>query len=100
MVHFQNALSIKQGDPVALAKVEQVQGILDDIANSRKNDAERKIKFDELVKSGDTQVGSEDFNAAAKFYEEALLIDPSNSVVRVKLDEAKGKIIEKLARED
>ena len=100
LIHFQNALAIKKDDPIALAKVEQVQRILDDIANSRKNDAERKNKFDELVRSGDTQIGAEDFTAAAKSYEEALLIDPSNSVVRVKFDEAKGKIIEKLASEE
>ncbi len=99
LVHFQNALSIKKDDPIALEKIDQVQRILDDIANSRKDQAELKNKFDELVRSGDAQVGSKDFSAAEKSYEEALKIDPSNSVVRVKLDEAKRKNLDKSAAE-
>ncbi len=99
LVHFQNALSIKKDDLTALEKIEQVQLILDDIANSRKNETELKNKFDELVRSGDTQVGSEDFLAAEKSYEEALKIDPNNSFVRVKLDDAKRKNVEKSSAE-
>ena len=100
LVHFQNALSIKKEDPSALEKIEQVQRILDDISNSRKNETELKNKFDELVRTGDTQVGNEDFLAAEKSYEEALRIDPSNSVVRVKLDDAKRKSVEKSNAEE
>ena len=99
LIHFQNALSVKKDDAAALAKIEEVQRILDDIANSRKNEADRKNKFDELVRAGDSQVGTEDFTAAEKSYEEALKIDPTNSVVRVKFDDAKRKNVEKNAAE-
>jgi epidermal growth factor receptor substrate 15 len=95
LIHFQNALSVKKDDADALAKIAEVQGILDDIANSKKNEAERKNQFDEFVRAGEAQMGSEDFVSAEKSFEEALKIDPNNSIVRVKFEEAKRRSFEK-----
>ena len=100
LMHYQNALTVKKDDQIALEQVKKVQQILDDLANNLKNEADRKIKFDELVRSGDAQFVSKDFSAAVKSYEDALLIDPSNSVVRVKLETAKTSGIEQIAKEE
>jgi tetratricopeptide (TPR) repeat protein len=100
LMHYQNALSVKKDDQIALEQVKKVQQILDDIANSLKNEVDRKNKFDELVRSGDTHADNKDFSAAVKSYEEALLIDANNSLVRVKLEKAKLSGIEQIAKEE
>jgi tetratricopeptide (TPR) repeat protein len=99
LTQFQNALSVKKDDQFALKKIEEVQGILDDIANSRKNDIDRKNNFDNLVKSGDSQIAAQDFNAGIKSYQDALAIFPNNSDVQSKLEEAKRQATEKMVND-
>jgi epidermal growth factor receptor substrate 15 len=96
LIHFQNALSIKKDDQIALAKITEVQGILDDIANSRKSESEKKNKFEQFVQSGDAQVLAQDYASSVKSYEDALAIFPNNSEVRMKLEAAKHQALEKI----
>jgi epidermal growth factor receptor substrate 15 len=85
---FQNALSAKPGDIPAQNKINEVQQILDDLANSEKSAIDRKNKFDAFVKEGDALFSTSSYLDAIKKYEEALKIDPSSKYVKKQIEES------------
>lgn len=94
---FQNALSAKPNDVPAQNKINEIQQILDDIANANKADIDKKNQFNQFVKEADALFAVPDYLKAKTVYEKALRIDPSSSYVRkqveecVRLEKEKGK---------
>lgn len=86
--HYQNALSVKPGDQVAQDKVNEVQQILDDIANADKEKLEKKKQFDALIKEGDGLFSQERYLDAKAKYDAALAVDPYSSFAKEKSDES------------
>jgi tetratricopeptide (TPR) repeat protein len=84
---FQNALSVKKGDVPAQNKINEIQQILDDLANSSADDLKRKNEFDALIKAADGEFALESYLPAKRNYEEALKIDPSSSYARTQVKE-------------
>ena len=83
---YQNALSVKPNDAVAMNKIKEVQQILDDMANAKDKDVELKNKFNALLKIADAKFAAEDYlNAKASYYEAQELID--NAYVQTQIKE-------------
>jgi epidermal growth factor receptor substrate 15 len=85
--HYQNALSVKPGDQVAQDKVNEIQQILDDLANADKEKLEKKQQFDALIKEGDKLFAEERYMDAKAQYDAALGVDPFSSFAKEKSDE-------------
>jgi len=85
--HYQNALSVKPGDQVAQDKVNEVQQILDDIANADKEKLEKKKEFDALIKEGENLFASEQYMEAKTKFDAALKINPYSNFAKEKSDE-------------
>ena len=86
--HYQNALSVKPEDQVAQDKVNEIQQILDDLANADQEKLEKKKEFDALVKEGDELFSQERYLDAKKKYDAALVVDPYSSFAKEKSDES------------
>lgn len=85
---YQNAISTKPGDVPAQDKINEVQQILDDIANADRDAIDRKNKFDAFIKAGDDLFAAADYLSAVKKYEEALKLDPSSKYAKKQIEEA------------
>lgn len=79
LINYQNALNVKNGDRPAQDKVNEIQQIIDDLANASKNEAEKLDKFNKLIQEADDLFSKEDYLAAKTKYESALAIIPDNS---------------------
>lgn len=91
--HYQNALAVKPGDQPATDKINQIQQLLDDIANANSDEIAKKNKFDALIKGADQffsdgkYVGDGTSFVAKETYELALGIYPTNSYAITRRDE-------------
>lgn len=85
--HYQNALSVKTGDQVAQDKVNEIQQILDDIANANQDKQDNKNKFDALIKEGNKLFAEANYLDAKAKFDEALLVDPYSSYAKERGDE-------------
>ncbi|MDG1332753.1 MAG: hypothetical protein P8P74_10505 [Crocinitomicaceae bacterium] len=85
--HYQNALSVKPGDQIAQDKVNEIQQILDDLANADEERLKNKNKFDALIKDGDRLFSEKLYLKAKEFYDEALTVDSFSSYAKEKSDE-------------
>lgn len=85
---FKNALSAKPGDVAAQNKINEVQQILDDLANSEKDAMARKNEFDAKLKEADELFYAESYLESIKKYEDALRIDPSSTYAKKQISEA------------
>ncbi len=106
--YYKNALNVKPGDSRAQAKIDEVQQILDNLANADEEKRKQKEEFDRLIKEADALFAEEKYVPFAKNkYEEALAIMPNNSyaltqrdesirLARNKVDEEKEKQYQKL----
>ncbi len=84
---YQNALSVKPGDVNAQNKIDEVQQILDDLANTNAENLERQNKFNALLKEADEQFSFENYLPAKTKYEEALKVDPTSTYAKTQIDE-------------
>lgn len=75
---FQDALSVKPGDDEAQRKIDEVQKILDDIANKEAEDVGKKNAYNKLIKEADALFSKKEWLEAKKKYDQALIIDPSS----------------------
>lgn len=82
--YYQNALSIKPGDQEAQDKVNEIQQILDDIANANKEKVENKEKFDDLIKEGEKLFAEKKYLEARDKFDAAQVIDPTSSYAKEK----------------
>lgn len=90
--HYQNALSVKPGDKVASDKINELQQILDDLANKNKSDLDKKNQFEALISSGDNAFSSANYQEAITNYKNALQIDSTNLYAKKQIEEAENKI--------
>lgn len=84
---YQDALSIKEGDVPATNKINEIQQILDDIANVTEADRKKKNEFDKLIKDADGLFASETYPDAKGVYVQALSIFPTNNYAKLQIDE-------------
>lgn len=85
--YYQNALSVKIGDQIAQDRVNEVQQILDDLANANQAELEKKNQFDVLIKEADKLFAEGNYLDAKAKYDEALNVDPYSSYAKTKGDE-------------
>lgn len=79
LVNYQNALNVKNGDRPAQDKVNEIQQIIDDLANASKSEAEKLDKFNKLIQEADDLFSQENYLGAKAKYEGALALIPDNS---------------------
>lgn len=87
LTHYQNALSVKAGDREAQDKINEIQQILDDLANSDAEKIAKKNKFDALIKEANTLFSQSRYKEAKEQYDLALGVDPFSSYAKERSDE-------------
>lgn len=85
--HYQNALSVKEGDQQAQDKVNEIQQILDDLANEKAENLENKLKFDAFMKEGNKLFSQGEYLNAKENFDSALGVDPYSSLAKERSDE-------------
>lgn len=90
---YQDALEAKAGDVAAQNKVNEIQQILDDLANKSAEERELKNQFNRIIGEADAIFNDEEYLKAKGKYEEALKIIPNDSY-------AKSRVAECLEREE
>lgn len=84
---YQDALSVRPGDAPAKNKINEIQQILDNIANADASAIQRKNEFDVLIKKADILFASTTYPKAKGVYEEALAIFSDNSYAQLQVEE-------------
>lgn len=84
---YQDALAIRAGDVPATNKINEIQQILDNQANTNASALENKNKFEDLIKEADEMFSSETYSKAKVKYEEALMVLPENTYAQLQVDE-------------
>lgn len=92
---YQNALTIKEGDVPATNKINEIQLILDKIANANSADLKKQNEFDELIKKADALFASKSYPKAKGIYDAALAIFPTDGYAKLQAEEC-----ERLSRAD
>jgi epidermal growth factor receptor substrate 15 len=87
LVHYQSALNVKPGDRAAQDKVDEIQQIIDDLANASKTEQENQDKFNKLVKEADQYFTDKDYMSARGKYESALDIYSTNVYAKKQVEE-------------
>jgi hypothetical protein len=85
--NFQNALSVKSGDVPAQNKINEIQRLLDAIANANAAETEKKNRYNLIIEQADDAFGKHEYDLATNNYQEALKIDPSGSYPRLQIKE-------------
>lgn len=86
LMMYQNALSAKPGDVPAQDKINEVQQIMDNLANAKQAEIDRKNKYDALVNDADALFGNEEYLTAKGKYEEAQKLIATD-YVKTQIDE-------------
>lgn len=85
---FQEALKIKKNDPTAVSRIKDMQQKIDQLKVQKEKDE----RYESAMKDGKEASNNEDYAAAIKFYDDALIEKPLDSeATRLKM-EAKNKI--------
>ena len=90
--NYQNALNVKDNDVNALAKINEIQQILDNLLNQKTAQIELQNKFDAFIVEADRAFANTDYTPAIENYEAALLLKPGNTYVQGQIDESKRQI--------
>lgn len=97
---YKNALNVKPGDTKAQNKVDEIQQILDDLANAAASEKDLKEKFDNYVKEADGYFENERYLDAKEAYEKALALIPTDKYALDRRDESIRLEKEKSLREE
>ena len=84
---YKDALGIKPGDVDAQAKIDEVQQILDDLANAADKNRQKQNKFNKVVAEANEFFQMESYIKAKEKYEEALAILPGDAYASTQRDE-------------
>jgi len=84
---YQDALSVKPGDAAATNKINEIQQILDNIANADASAIKRKNEFDILIKKADGLFSGKEYLQAKGTYEEALAIFSNDTYAQMQVEE-------------
>lgn len=87
---YKEALKLKPGDPVATAKLADLEGKL----NAQKSEQEKKQKYNDAVAAGDALMGEEKWAEAKAKYTEALTFEAAATYPKGKIKEADEKLAE------
>lgn len=79
LASYQNALNYKPGDPLATQKIEEIRGIMHEIAN--------RIQFDDFVKNADKSYKKKLYPEALNDYKEAFVLFPDEPYPKQRIDE-------------
>src|SRR5574343_333548 len=90
--HYQNALSVKPGDKAASDKINELQQILDDLANKNKTELDKKNQFEAFITAGDNAFSSTNYQDAITNYKSALQIDNTNVYAKKQIEEAENRL--------
>lgn len=89
--NYQNALNIKPNHAPTIAKVNEIQKKLDDIANNKAKSAEIQNKFNAIIKEADDFFNNEDYPDAIDRYKKALDVIPTSAYAQKQLVEAQNR---------
>lgn len=97
---YQSALGIKKEDKYATDKIDETKQILKNLAENNAAESANRAKFDALISTADRLYNSEDYLAAKKAYDNALVLYPNDlhAIERAQLCVLKSK--EKTEREN
>jgi tetratricopeptide (TPR) repeat protein len=84
LASFENALSLKPGDEPATRKIEQVKGVMQNLAD--------KLMYDKLIASADKSLKKELFKEALNEYVAASEILPNDKYALQRIDEINRKL--------
>lgn len=93
LLNYQNALNLKEKDQQAQNKIDEMQQILDDLANASKSELEKLNKFNALIKEADDLFANEDYLSAKAKYESALAIIGDNAYAISQVQECQKREI-------
>lgn len=85
--HYQNALSVKEGDQESKDKVDEIQQILDNLANSDAEKLAKKNKYDALIKEANSLFSQSKYREAKAQYDLALFVDPYSGYAKERSDD-------------
>ncbi len=87
LAQYSNALNVKPGDVDAQNRIDEINQILKDLASNEAEDLLKKNKFNAIVGEADELFGNANYLSAKSKYEEALMIYPNNSYVKLQIEE-------------
>lgn len=96
---YQNALDIKSGEKYPTDRIAEIGKKLEELAKAEEEaklaeeaEAKKRAQYDELVKQGDSQFGSESWEDAKSSYNQALALYSDEQYPKDKLAEIEEKI--------
>lgn len=88
ILKFEEALEIKENDPIAQSKINDVRQLI----QQQENAEEASERYDEAMEKGREALANKDFSLAVDFFEAALLEKPLDSEATTLRDQAKAEI--------
>lgn len=83
---YNEALKVKPNDKAALDKIEEINKILESIAEQKLKEAETEQAYRKVISKADTRFVKEDWKSAQEFYQEALTIRPLDKYAKSQLN--------------
>ena len=73
---YANALKIKSNDPYAMAKINEINSILENRQKAAMMKEQNEKKFKQLIAEADNKMSAKEYQLALSLYDNALLINP------------------------
>ncbi len=93
LTNYKSALSVKENDPDAKDKIDEIQQILDNILKAKRDSETQKQRFDQFIADADQLFKGEKYLEASSVYKQALGIDANDAyaIQQVRISIEKGK---------
>jgi len=95
---YKTATTIKPQDSYSLQKITEIQSILLKQQNEKQLAAANEAKYNDLIAKANQAYGQKNYSIAKQFYQDALLIKPSESLPKTRIQEL-DKLIEQQAQQ-